>query len=412
MKLPRFSGLLAAVALLASAMPTLAQTGSIVYWRNVTTEPSPSIHHRYQIGGSGISELFNVFPTKTGSPSNLGNYPGGRAFFADAPMDPIFDIIPGTNRVMRVPLLMPEQATNYAPVLAVFFGPEEFIDSADVLVSNNDGDNFISFQAFNTVLNARRLYRYDGPISDFYTPTFNPNSFSFNPFFGEFFIFGPDPRLTTVTFYGVDTFATSWDFFGLFVLLQTPGPSGLVTSMHDTQFNSTGVLNDPAVSGFRLINPVFGRDGNIYAVAEMTDGSIRGLASFDGATLTWILRETGDAGLSQFKGPVVSPDGQSLAFTLLRPGKVGTINGTIASLATVPIAGGAFTPLWNMGLVAESGPLRVNNFEPTGWKTGTLPAAPPPPPIIPLPPVGPDGSGSGGTGGTGGSTSPDALRSP
>lgn len=409
MKLPRFSGLLAAVALLASALPTFAQTGSIVYWRNFTGPTTASIHHRYQIGGFGISEQFHVYPAETASPSAASYAGAGRAFLADE-YDPAFTLpfnpIPGTNLPNRIPLIMSESPTNYAPVIAVFRGQSpgpanpldgDFIDESDPLWSNDNADTFLSWQALRVNLvtqtpTVRVLYRYNGSKTALFGPAFDPNSLGFNPFQPQQANPGPTQRIVRVATFPTDHFTTCWDSAGNRVILQGPDPLGFITNIITAAGPVTTVLNDPNVTGMTYTSPVFSNTVNeIYTVAQATNGSVRGLAAINPTTnaLRWILMETGDRGISQFKGPVVSPDGQSLAFTLLRPGKVGTLNGTIASLATIPVTGGSFTPLWNMGLVAESGPLRVNNFEPTGWKTGTLPPAPPPPPIIQLPDVGP-----------------------
>ena len=89
---------------------------------------------------------------------------------------------------------------------------------------------------------------------------------------------------------------------------------------------------------------------------------------------------------------MISPDGLNIAFTMLRVVQIGTITGRAPTLVRMPIAGGAWTPLWTVGLA------EVNNFEPTGWLFGDDPSAPLDPPIIPL-------GGGGGLTSDGGSGS-------
>ena len=413
----------AALAFCVSATDVLAQAGT-VYWKNSTVLPYPSIHHRFAINGTGVSQQFHVYPTETGSPSAADYIGAGKAFFADEFDDtfsPFFAQIPGTNLLNRIPIIMSEDATNYAPVLAVFIGQSpnpvtnpfdaEFMDESDPLWSNDNLDTFLSWQGLRVNFagpvtpTARVLYRYNGSKTALFGPQHNPSSLGYNPFQPQHAIPGPGQRIVRVTTYGLNTTAVGWDLTGTRVLLQTTTPSGPRTSMFDTGTATTTVLNDPASSGFQLLNPVFSPvENRVFAVMQVGlagQQQTRALVSFVPTVpapiipaLTTILQETGPDGLSQFKGPVVSPDGQSLAFTLLRPGKVGTINGIQASLATIGITGGALTPLWNMGLVGP-GTLRVNNFEPTGWKPGGPVAAPfVPAPILSAP------------------TAPDDLRSP
>jgi hypothetical protein len=406
-----FAALAASVFATAASAQLVPPTtgGTLIYWRNVTEEPNPSIHYRIPAGG-GANVQFHVYPTKTTAPSGLSEaYPFGRHLVIDAPMDPIFDIIPGTDRVMRVPLIAPEIASPYTPVPAVFFGPFEFIDSTQPLWSNDHLDSFFSFQAFdidpftNTPL-FRVLYRFNGPMTDLYGSDFDPTSLFFNPFAPWDPFNGADPRLEEVAFYDIDTFAAGWDRTGNSVLLQTPSGTGFITSIFDRNTSTTTEINDPAVSGFTLFNPVFSpTEDRLFALVETSAGE-RGIAEFDLNTFTirWILQESGfdTTEISAFKGPVISPDGLNVAFTMLRVTQIGTVTGRAPTLVRMPITGGAWTPLWTVGLA------EVNNFEPTGWVFGDDSSGTPAP--APIPAGGGAGGGSiaGGSGGTlGGSTS-------
>jgi hypothetical protein len=361
----RSFSLFAALALGAFATEVFAQAGSLIYWHQATVEPNPSTHYRV-VGTGGISFQFHTFPSQTASPSSLDFYPGGRQFFHDAPGDPIFDLIPGTNRVNHFPLLMSENVVlDYAPVIAVFTGPE-FIDSADPLWSNDNADTFMSFQAFDTGTFGRILYRFNGPITDFFGSDFDPNSPFFFPFLSGDPFFGPDPRLDIVTTYDADTFAVGWNRTGTKVILQSPSAAGLVTKIFNTAGGTTTIVNNPAVSGFVLIDPVYSPTTDlIYANARNSAG-VRGIASFNPATglLTYLIRE-GGSGISRiagFRGPKVSPNGTTLTFTMLQVPTRGVNRGKLCpSLVTMPIGGGRFT------VIAVRNPSLSNPFEPTGW---------------------------------------------
>ena len=367
MRSTRSYSLFAALALGAFATEVFAQVGSMIYWRQSTVEPNPSTHFRV-VGSGGISFQFHTFPSQTNSPSSLDIYPGGRQLFWDAPGHPVFDIIPGTNRVNHVPILVSENVVlDYSPWLALFLGPE-FIDSSDPLWSNDNADTFMSFQAFDTGTFGRILYRYNGPIADFFGPDFDPRPT--NPFWFPFFsgdpFFGPDPRLDVVTTYDADTFATCWNGAGTKVILQSPSAAGFITKIHNTTTGLTTVVNDPAVTGFRLIDPVFSPTADIIYTNARNNAGVRGIASFNPATgaLTWLKVEggTGISRIAGFRGPRVSPNGLSLTFTMLQVPTRGPDRGKLCpSLVTMPITGGRHT------VIAVRGPSLTNPYEPTGW---------------------------------------------
>jgi hypothetical protein len=423
MKRLRSFALYALAAFAAFAADVSAQ--GTIYWRNVTEEPNPSIHYKIP-GDGGASAQFHVYPTRTTQPSGLV-YGSGRQFLADAPLEPDeffaanglgFNFIPTTGEVNRVLLLMGETPTDYAPWVTWFNGENfngfrEWMNSVDAFWSNDNADTFLSFQTLRQqqtlggpVPVARVLYRYDGSIDFLLTSgRFDRLSFTFDPFWRRDALPlppAPPPNGTDlieeVTAYDVDTACAGWDSTGTFVLLQTPdGNGGFVTSVFDDVTNATTIINDPAVSGYSISSPVFSPAAfRLFGIVETAAGA-RGLAEIDLNTFQFrfILQEggLGNDQISAFRGPVVSPDGQILAFTLLRFTQISTITDTAPTLARISVAGGAWTPLWTTGHST------VNNFEPTGWKgQGNAPPPAPPPGGGPAP--GGNGGISGGDGGS------------
>jgi hypothetical protein len=257
------AGVLATVAAAQIVPPTTG--GTLVYWRNVTEEPNPAIHYRIPAGG-GANVQFQVYPTRTTAPSSLSEaYPFGRHFMMDMPMDPLFDIIPGTNRVMRIGAVGPEVASDYAPFPTFNFiiGPFEFIDEWSPLQSNDLLDTFFTFQAFRTdpftQQQTRVLYRFNGPMIDLYGAAYDFSSLFYDPWLTWIPFANPqiDPRLEEVTQYDIDTSSVGWNRTGTQVLLQTPAGTGFITSIFNTGTQNTTVINDPAVSGLTLFNTVF-----------------------------------------------------------------------------------------------------------------------------------------------------------
>jgi len=356
MRTARSFSFFAALALVVSTSNVSAQS-TFIYWRNSSNVwPSPSIHYKYPVRAT--SAQFNVFPTETAAPSTLSTYPAGRQFLSDYVLDPaLFGTIPGTNSPLRVNLLLPERAGGDGVLLTLFFGPE-FQDQSDLRWSSNNTDSFLSFQSLDPFANQRRVYRYNGSKTALFSPSFVP--------FDQTDILPPTPRLVLVTSFSADSFTNDWNSAGNRLMFSTPAPFGHVTRVRNTVAATTTVVNNPATSGFTLINPVFSpTNPNLaFAVAQTTSG-LRGLASFDIATLAfrWILLEggIGTAKISTFKGPQVSPDGNTLVFTMLRMAKVGTQTGPAPTLATIPVAGGTPTVLWTTGLSTNQW------WEPTGW---------------------------------------------
>jgi hypothetical protein len=292
----------------------------------------------------------------------LSTYPGGRQFLSDYTLDPaLFGTIPGTNLPLTVGLLLPENPNGSGVLLTLFFGPE-FQDRADYRWASNNSDAFISFQSLDPFGNTRQVYRYNGSKAALFSPTFQP--------FDQTDILPgppPAPRLVLVTTFSADSFTNDWNSAGTKLMFSTPAPFGFLTRIRDTVAATTTTVNDPAVSGFSLRNPVFSpTNANLaYAVAE-TPGGLRGLASFNVATnaFTWLVME-GGAGLARiwnFTSPQVKPDGTTLAFTMNRYAKIGIRTGPAPTLVTIPATGGRPTVLWTQGLN-----LGTNPFEVTGW---------------------------------------------
>jgi len=180
----------------------------------------------------------------------------------------------------------------------------------------------------------------------------------------------PGPRLVLVTSFSADSFTNDWNSAGNRLMFSTPAPFGFLTRIRNTVASTTTTVNNPAVSGFSLRNPVFSpTNPNLaYAVAE-TPGGLRGLASFNISTnaFTWLLMEggAGTARIWNFTSPQVKPDGTALAFTMNRYAKIGTKTGPAPSLVTIPATGGTPTVLWTQGLN-----LGTNPFEVTTWVNG------------------------------------------
>jgi len=362
MRSSRFFTALAVLALgvLASAAPAQL-ANSFIYWRQTQSFPNPSNHYKYPIRRT--SAQFQTFPNETGNPTARSTpYPGGRQFMCDYTLDPaLFGFIPGTTLPLTVGLMISETPTAPSVLLTLFFGPE-FQERADYRWASNNSDAFLSFQSLDPVANVRRVYRYNGSKAALFSATFQP--FDQTDIFP---VFPNPPRLVLVTSFSADSFTNDWNSNGTKLMFSTPAPFGFLTRIRDTAAATTTTVNDPAVSGFSLRNPVFapGAPDIAYAVAE-TPGGQRGIATFNVVTkaFRWMLLEggVGNARIWNFTSPQVSPDGTTLAFTLSRITKIGTRTGPAPSLVIMPITGIAPTILWTQGLNLGSNP-----FEVTAW---------------------------------------------
>ena len=353
-------------ALVVGVMANAASAQTVIYWKQTQSFPQPSNHYKYPVNRT--SAQFNTYPSETGNPSGLSTYPGGRQFIADYTLDPAFyGFIPGTNLPLRVGVMMPE--TGGDGVLLTAFGfffappqPIEYQERSEFRWASNNSDAFLTFQALEPVANVHHVYRYNGSKAALFSPSFSP--------FSQTDVLPappPGPRLVLVTTLSADSFTNDWNSNGTKLMFSTPAPFGFLTRIRNTATSTTSTVNDPAVSGFSLRNPVFSpTDPNLAIAVAETPGGVRGLASFNITTFafTWILKEggVGNARIWNFTSPQVKPDGTTLAFTMSRIAKIGTRTGPAPSLATIPITGGAPTILWTQGLNLGSNP-----FEVTAW---------------------------------------------
>lgn len=336
--------------------------GTVIYWRNLTAAPNPSNHYKFF-----INTTFNVpvglYPNVTNNPSAFNNYPNfGRQFFVEEPQDPaVFGLIPIVNKPKINLTFRSERNSENVITLTRFNGPE-YIDQALPRWSSDNLDSFISFQAINPttnpLTNLRRIYRYNGSKSVIFSPLFT--GFTSN-----------DPRLTLVMNMNPASFAEDWSPNGVRLAFSTPAPFGFVSAIRDTTANTTTVFNDPAVTGFSIRNLVFSSVNNdiVFGIGE-TVGGARGIAFYNVTTpnmnFGFILFEGPLNGttISNFSPPQVSPDGRSLAFTLLQSTPIGPIAGPAIKLVRLPTGGGGIQ------ILSTVGPSAVNTYEATGWVPG------------------------------------------
>jgi hypothetical protein len=336
--------------------------GTVVYWRNLAAAPNPSTHFKFYINTT-INTNIGLFPNVTNNPSAFNNYPNnGRQFFVEEPQDPaVFGLIPIINKPKINLVFRSERNSETAITLTRFDGPE-YIDQALPRWSSDNQDSFFSFQAINPttnpLTNLRRIYRYNGSKSLLFSPLFT--GFTSN-----------DPRLTLVMNMSPNSFANDWSPNGVRLVFSTPAPFGFVTSMRDTMGNTTTLINDPAVTGFSLRNPVFSPVNNdlVFGIGE-TAGGLRGIAFYNVTTpnmnFGFILLEGPLNGttINNFSAPQVSPDGRSLAFTLLQTTPIGPIAGPVIKLVRLPVTGGGIQ------ILSTGSASAVNNSEVTGWVPG------------------------------------------
>jgi len=338
------------------------RSGTLIYWRNIAPAPNPSNHFKFFINTT-LNVNVGLFPNATNNPSAFNNYPNnGRQFFVEEPQDPAtFGLIPIINQPKINLVFRSERNSETAITLTRFNGPE-YIDQARPRWSSDNLDTFFSFQAINPttnpLTNLRRIYRYNGSKSLLFSPLFT--GFTSN-----------DPRLTLVMNMSPSSFANDWSPNGVRLAFSTPAPFGVITSVRDTMGNTTMLVNDPAVTGFTLRNPVFSPVNNdlLFGIGE-TVGGARGIAFYNVTTpnmnFGFILLEGALNGttISNFSPPQVSPDGRSLAFTLLQTVPVSPVVGPAVKLVRLPTTGGGIQVLSTVG------PSTVNNYEVTGWVPG------------------------------------------
>jgi hypothetical protein len=360
MKTPCVFAILAAAAFAPAAPAQLIgvggpsggnHVGSIVYWRSTPPAPTPSSHSKFFIHTT-LNYPVALYPNRTNNPSSLSIYPNGRQFFVEEPVGPGI-VVPTTLRPRTVLRFMPERSPASSITLTNFNGPE-YLERAEPRWSSNVQDSFVSFQSYNPVTNLRKVYRFNGPMSAFFSPLFTP--------------FVPnDSRLQVVTTFGGDSFTNDWNNNGVRLMFSTPAPFGFVTSIRDTMANTTTVVNDPAVSGFSLRDPVFSpvNPDVVFAIGE-TPGGLRGLAFFNvtNQAFGFIMFENSVVNatpIANFTSPQISPDGQWLALTLVRTARVGTVTGPFVTLVRVPVFGGSYELLHTIAAGTD------NSYDVTGW---------------------------------------------
>jgi len=367
MRTTRLLALLAAFAAGATASQATAQLPSpaglttLVYWRDVTPAPNPTNHFKFIINNTNTT--LGTFPNVCANISALAMYPMGRQFFVEDVLDPTrFGLIPDTLARKKQIRFVPERNSMITTVLTNFNNGPEYMDRPDPRWSSDMQDTFFTFTAYVPpkptpwpgIPAFRKVYRFSGSKSIFWSPTFTP----FVPL---------DPRLTLAASITVDSTVNDWNSTGQRLVFSTPGPAGVVTRtvpFQGTMLTST-IVNDPVVSGFTLLNPVCSPTNTdvVYSVV-VTAGGARGIAAFNtqSQTLGFIILEGGVGlnAISNFTTPQVSPDGRTLAFTMMRVLQSPTGTTPVVSLVRIPVTGGVFSPLWSIAA-------RTNNYEVTGW---------------------------------------------
>jgi hypothetical protein len=241
--------------------------------------------------------------------------------------------VPGTTTGYGDLTLLSEQ--NATPTTVTNLRGPQYMNSNGprIRFSNDQRDCFFSFFVYDTRTSSYILVRYNGPISDIFQPGFVPFT-------------SDDPRLVYLTTMSINWGIWDWDPTG--TMLTYSGTNAAwkrLIYFYDIINNASTMVNDPAVSGMNLTIPwCSSTEFRLFGPATNQNGT-KGIVSFYPATgqFRWVIKEGGwgSKNISSFSSTVISPDGTTLAFGLVRI----VNNQHVQSLVRVPANGGSYTPL-------------------------------------------------------------------